>query len=1029
MAKENVGTLNGAIVLEDRASKTVKDVTGGLGELKKQVMATALGFIGANGISQAIETVIGVTKELIKAQIEFQDTMAHVQARTGATTQELDVLGAGVKSLAVKYGRDAGGLAKALDQVAESGVEVRDSLDFLDTVVKASKIGTMEYGAAVDMLDTVLDSFNLTADKAPAVLDKLTRGAKVGEASLGAFGAAISEVSPLASEAGVSIDELIAAMATMTKGGVGIQQAAASLKLFMSAMEKPTKDLARAMGGDSLQAAGGFAKALKNIMQYSGGNIETISQLVPGARALSGVMKLAADGGNVLSDSLKNVKSSAGEADKQLKITEKTAQSWWDRFVQGIKHPLTTSEEDETVVDVLLRQYKEAAAQINAGKGSIGDYQTAIEELQRRLAMKWGTSMTETEQSYGNMGLIPTKPEDFAKMRTQIQQYSDAIVSAQKEAAHKIKSEALKNAPSLTPGAKPGETPADRDARLAREAAAAKKAAKDAEDLEKKRIENLKEFAALEASIMERTFNAKSASLKEQAELYDEESQNEKRTVEERLQAVIKASQSRMALAAVEANYLMEQAAAKRDLQEQEFKGQKDKLAEVEAEYKATSAEIEANWEGVVSKQLRIKAEASITLNQSVWDRLQANIHANFNKWADDLENGSTTAWSGLVTDVTGGITDIGTAFGGMNDRWAKSINDLGGLMNAVMSGNPIAAAISGFKFIGDAIFGAGEKSKIAAEEERKAAVEANKAAQSFLKASGRDDITTHSFEVLQDDLETANNAFLDYLKGVTGATSMQDYQSSQQLDTISTEKAIKDLNKKADDARTYHSRSHTYSETTESKKLRAEAKELQRLLNIKAKSAWNQPTISQFTGTISDIESEMATRNPDYQPTIIDTTRFTGAKAALDIAKSKGQLSEWDYWDQLGKEVDKHWKEMDPLEIENWREQVKEGKANASSTPPSADPSTPAPYEPEPLAEGGIVTRPTLAMIGEGGESEIVAPLSKLGEIMNQLHGFGGSGDLNINVHVSGETESALEVGNILGDRLETMFRAKGRS
>lgn len=31
-------------------------------------------------------------------------------------------------------------------------------------------------------------------------------------------------------------------------------------------------------------------------------------------------------------------------------------------------------------------------------------------------------------------------------------------------------------------------------------------------------------------------------------------------------------------------------------------------------------------------------------------------------------------------------------------------------------------------------------------------------------------------------------------------------------------------------------------------------------------------------------------------------------------------------------------------------------------------------------LAEGGIVTRPTLAMIGEGGESEAVIPLSKLG-------------------------------------------------
>jgi hypothetical protein len=44
-------------------------------------------------------------------------------------------------------------------------------------------------------------------------------------------------------------------------------------------------------------------------------------------------------------------------------------------------------------------------------------------------------------------------------------------------------------------------------------------------------------------------------------------------------------------------------------------------------------------------------------------------------------------------------------------------------------------------------------------------------------------------------------------------------------------------------------------------------------------------------------------------------------------------------------------------------------------------------------LAEGGIVTSPTIAMIGEGREPEAVIPLSKLGSM-----GFGG-GNITINV------------------------------
>jgi hypothetical protein len=51
-------------------------------------------------------------------------------------------------------------------------------------------------------------------------------------------------------------------------------------------------------------------------------------------------------------------------------------------------------------------------------------------------------------------------------------------------------------------------------------------------------------------------------------------------------------------------------------------------------------------------------------------------------------------------------------------------------------------------------------------------------------------------------------------------------------------------------------------------------------------------------------------------------------------------------------------------------------------------------------MAEGGIVSRPTLAMVGEGGQSEAVMPLNKLGNMMNStfnagaMSGTGGGGN-----------------------------------
>jgi len=49
-------------------------------------------------------------------------------------------------------------------------------------------------------------------------------------------------------------------------------------------------------------------------------------------------------------------------------------------------------------------------------------------------------------------------------------------------------------------------------------------------------------------------------------------------------------------------------------------------------------------------------------------------------------------------------------------------------------------------------------------------------------------------------------------------------------------------------------------------------------------------------------------------------------------------------------------------------------------------------------LADGGIATGPTLAMIGEGSESEAVLPLSKLGNIMRGSFNAGSMGSQNEN-------------------------------
>jgi hypothetical protein len=67
-------------------------------------------------------------------------------------------------------------------------------------------------------------------------------------------------------------------------------------------------------------------------------------------------------------------------------------------------------------------------------------------------------------------------------------------------------------------------------------------------------------------------------------------------------------------------------------------------------------------------------------------------------------------------------------------------------------------------------------------------------------------------------------------------------------------------------------------------------------------------------------------------------------------------------------------------------------------------------------MAEGGIVNRPTLALIGEAGP-EAVVPLSKMGA--------GGGGDVNINVN--GGLATSAEIGQTVLNALRAYQRSAG--
>lgn len=90
---------------------------------------------------------------------------------------------------------------------------------------------------------------------------------------------------------------------------------------------------------------------------------------------------------------------------------------------------------------------------------------------------------------------------------------------------------------------------------------------------------------------------------------------------------------------------------------------------------------------------------------------------------------------------------------------------------------------------------------------------------------------------------------------------------------------------------------------------------------------------------------------------------------------------------------------------LENYRllQQGAQTIAAENSTPsvPSATTRSAGTANLKPFADGGIVTQPTIGLIGEAGEKEAVIPLSKLGSVVGQL--TGGNITYTQVVHING--------------------------
>ncbi len=263
-----------------RASRRLKAFGTGVADIGKRLMvasaALATPFIGG-----------------AKVFADFEREMANVATMLERPEEHMDRFRAGVRRMAMEFGESTEALAGGLYDILSASIDPARALDVLAASVKAAKAGMTDTKTAADAITTVLNSYGLAADQAGTVSDLLFSVVKRGKTTFGQLAPAVGMVASTAASAGVGLEELGAALATLTRHGVQTENAVTAVNQIIMTFLKPSKEAeetARALGFE-MSAATLQAEGLVGVFQRIAAlPPDAVAALFPNVRALRGVI-------------------------------------------------------------------------------------------------------------------------------------------------------------------------------------------------------------------------------------------------------------------------------------------------------------------------------------------------------------------------------------------------------------------------------------------------------------------------------------------------------------------------------------------------------------------------------------------------------------------------------------------------------------------------------------------------------------------------------------------------------------------
>lgn len=333
-------------------------LTGDSSQLESALNKTSARLKSFGTKAQAIGTKLSKSLTLpltlaggasIKLAADFDKSMTKIESLVGIAGEEVAKMGETAKQMATDTGRSASEAADALFFITSAGLEGEQAMNVLNASLQAAAVGLGDTATVADLATSAMNAYGADTLGASDATDVLVAAVREGKLESTELSSAMGSVLPIASNMGVSFNEVGAAFAAMSRTGTNAAVASTQLRGILNGLLKPTQDAEDALGEMGLSSAGlrqtiredGLLATLEILKSNFEGNDQAAARVFGNVRALSGVMDLLGAGVDSTREIFAEMNNVQGATATAFERTSESASFKLDKAMVAVRNSLT----------------------------------------------------------------------------------------------------------------------------------------------------------------------------------------------------------------------------------------------------------------------------------------------------------------------------------------------------------------------------------------------------------------------------------------------------------------------------------------------------------------------------------------------------------------------------------------------------------------------------------------------------------------------------------------------------------------